>query len=225
MQIKRARPARAAMNPSSSPSLRSPSPLAEPAKMRHAGRRGTGDSGRCVLLSKEGFMTLGAAGGFVYFVEACGVGAVKIGYTGHLESRLSGIQSHCPVQVLLLGYVVGSRADERALHTQFHHLRLHGEWFRLTTELREFIEQKASPVKLRRRPRRSPMQMHSDAIPILMSSFQPPKLCRNDLVLQLASSRMPSLEIAKAVGLSRRQVDRILKGASETVPRSSPASS
>lgn len=39
------------------------------------------------------------------------------------------------------------RAKERELHLKFSSIRLHGEWFKPTTELLEYIKKNGSPYK------------------------------------------------------------------------------
>ena len=74
--------------------------------------------------------------GWVYAVEAVGVGRVKIGWTGaEMKFRLGTIQSCCPVPLRMIGRRRGTLRTERSVHARFSHLRLHGEWFELTEEL------------------------------------------------------------------------------------------
>jgi hypothetical protein len=78
--------------------------------------------------------------GLVYFIAAESVRRVKIGHTREgIQSRLQCCRTHSPVPVTLLGYGVGSRREERRLHRKFRSLHTHGEWFKLTEKLREFI--------------------------------------------------------------------------------------
>ena len=76
----------------------------------------------------------------VYFVEAVGLDKVKIGTTTRIKSRLAAMQTGSPVRLELLGHLDGSTVTEADMHRRFEHLRLHGEWFLATTELRAFIE-------------------------------------------------------------------------------------
>jgi hypothetical protein len=72
-----------------------------------------------------------------YLIEAVGLEMVKIGKTTNIETRLGCLRSACPVEVRLLG--VCSVAEDAA-HSEFNHLRVRGEWFRLTKEIRSFIK-------------------------------------------------------------------------------------
>lgn len=82
----------------------------------------------------------------IYFVRCGKDGPVKIGYTSTgLTARLNFLQVGCPWQLEVLGTIEGSRSDERALHKQFAHLHLRGEWFHPTAELMALIGTPAEP--------------------------------------------------------------------------------
>ena len=79
--------------------------------------------------------------GTVYFVEALHTGLIKIGWTGRpLDARLSVMQTDCPYQLRVLAIVPRGTAFERACHKHFMHLRVRGEWFEGTEELRGFVD-------------------------------------------------------------------------------------
>lgn len=84
---------------------------------------------------------------WVYFIRAGVSGPVKIGTARDPRKRLSGLQTSTAVPLRILGVVVGGRAQERAFHEQFAHLRLRGEWFVPEPELLQFIAKEASPWK------------------------------------------------------------------------------
>ena len=73
----------------------------------------------------------------LYFVE--GAGLIKIGVTVDLDKRLKNLRAGCPVELVLLGDILGSRALEAKLHKKFASACSHGEWFQGTDELREYI--------------------------------------------------------------------------------------
>jgi hypothetical protein len=73
----------------------------------------------------------------VYFV-AFG-SRVKIGRTTDLDARLKQLQRMNPRKLRLLGYVAGAAAEEAEIHRRFAHLRKHGEWFRLDSDLKAFV--------------------------------------------------------------------------------------
>lgn len=74
----------------------------------------------------------------VYFVQSGDL--VKIGYTTNLQFRLYTFRIASPLPILLLVDIPGGRPEEKRIHKHFEHLRHHGEWFRLTPELQEFID-------------------------------------------------------------------------------------
>lgn len=89
--------------------------------------------------------------GGVYFVKSGDV--VKIGFSINVMQRLTGIETHCPTAVELIGLIPGGRREERQVHRQFRHLRVHGEWFRLVPPLTDFIAALPTPPPARaRRP-------------------------------------------------------------------------
>lgn len=73
----------------------------------------------------------------VYFAYAAG--RIKIGLTEDPYLRGNSLSNGGPVPVTLLGIVMGGRITEFKYHHRFAKARLHGEWFRLTPELREEI--------------------------------------------------------------------------------------
>lgn len=78
--------------------------------------------------------------GHVYFLESVGLGRVKIGMSAEKpSSRISTIRSSCPTDLKCVAVVPGGRALERELHKKYAHLRLRGEWFRITTDMRDLL--------------------------------------------------------------------------------------
>lgn len=80
---------------------------------------------------------------FVYFLEASGLSAVKIGVTDDLTRRIRTLQCGCPVPLRLLCLIPEEEVSETFLHGKFSHLSIDGvgkEWFHFTSELRQFIE-------------------------------------------------------------------------------------
>lgn len=73
--------------------------------------------------------------GYVYLVTGEN-GLCKIGMSGNVEKRFTGIQAQSPVPVTLKHYffVDNCRLFERALHQRFSNQRSHFEWFNLTDE-------------------------------------------------------------------------------------------
>lgn len=72
----------------------------------------------------------------VYLIREGFRGLVKIGIAKHPQKRLSSIQTACPQDIELVGYVESSRPKqlERELHRRFHHKHYRGEWFELSQD-------------------------------------------------------------------------------------------
>jgi hypothetical protein len=80
----------------------------------------------------------------VYFIQAEGVGRIKIGHTSREPaSRLRCLQTSSPARLTLLGTIKGGARREREVHQMFAHLRVTGEWFEPGKDLLDFI--KAGP--------------------------------------------------------------------------------
>jgi Meiotically up-regulated gene 113 len=77
---------------------------------------------------------------FAYFIQHEEGGPIKIGMSSDPEERLRGINinSHDP-RYKLLGVMPGGRTQEKNLHIQFRHIRVHGEWFLPEPELLDYI--------------------------------------------------------------------------------------
>lgn len=77
----------------------------------------------------------------VYFAEAVGLQLVKIGRTDNVEKRMGELRAVCPVPLKLLAVLPGaSPVRETLIHQRFSECREHGEWFRLTLKLWEYID-------------------------------------------------------------------------------------
>lgn len=89
----------------------------------------------------------------VYFIEAQGLGLIKIGVaTDSAAYRLGAMQTGCPVPLILKIEFRGGRDVERSYHKRFKSLRYRGEWFKKEGELRQFI--RSAGYFYRRRLRR-----------------------------------------------------------------------
>ena len=78
----------------------------------------------------------------VYFVLATGTDRVKIGCTSHFPSRIGDLESGSPLPLELLSFfncLDDPAPLELAMHERFAASRLHGEWFRVTPEMLEFL--------------------------------------------------------------------------------------
>ena len=80
-----------------------------------------------------------ADAGDLYFVTAGS--AVKIGRTTDMQSRLRYIQGHNHERVVVAVLLEGEGWRERDYHRRFKAYRLHGEWFKLSPEIRKVIEE------------------------------------------------------------------------------------
>jgi len=85
----------------------------------------------------------------VYFMERDGM--VKIGISKDVSKRMKQVSKGSSMipgmtlgPVTLLGTMPGGRDQEFKLHRQFRHLRVDGEWFHLTDEIKDYIAQRAS---------------------------------------------------------------------------------
>lgn len=79
------------------------------------------------------------APGWVYFAYCAG--RIKIGYTTNPDKRLMAFTTHAPMPVVLLLAIGGDEDDEEAYHEEFAADRVHLEWFRLSDDLRAFLDQ------------------------------------------------------------------------------------
>ncbi|MGA2177319.1 MAG: GIY-YIG nuclease family protein [Verrucomicrobiota bacterium] len=76
----------------------------------------------------------------VYFIENNNTERIKIGVSTDPEKRRSELQTGSADPLRLIGSIPGGLHLESKLHSDFAHLRLQGEWFHATQELRGFIE-------------------------------------------------------------------------------------
>jgi hypothetical protein len=87
----------------------------------------------------------------IYFIACPDAGAVKIGVTEDriicVYKRLTIMQTGCPLRLELVGTEDGHKAEEAVLHARFAPARIHGEWYRLTDELRAYVAQLTVPDK------------------------------------------------------------------------------
>jgi hypothetical protein len=71
----------------------------------------------------------------VYFIEAVGCNAVKIGTADNPTARLAALQTGCPEKLVLRAYMTMPASEADSFEKKSHHLlsdyRIRGEWFRL----------------------------------------------------------------------------------------------
>jgi hypothetical protein len=78
---------------------------------------------------------------YLYFIEAINTGYIKIGRSANPDRRLAQLTTGSPNQLVLLGKISGGSALEAELHRRFEGHREKGEWFKASSELKEFIKQ------------------------------------------------------------------------------------
>jgi len=90
--------------------------------------------------------------GFIYFAQGVSGGAIKIGYATNVTHRLRSLQTDYPERLIAILIIPGDTNNEKALHQEFRHIKLHGEWFEPTPELMDKIAEleKAYYVKARK---------------------------------------------------------------------------
>ena len=69
---------------------------------------------------------------------------IKIGYTKNsVKKRLKQLQTSCPEQLYILGWIDGDLETESFLHKKFSksRIRYNGEWFRPTEDLISYINE------------------------------------------------------------------------------------
>lgn len=91
----------------------------------------------------------------VYFI---GAGSrVKIGYSSDPEKRLTELQVGNPDRLTILATLDGGAVLENTIHAAFARDRLDGEWFRISRELLELINEirryQLAPIVLQEAPR------------------------------------------------------------------------
>jgi hypothetical protein len=99
----------------------------------------------CAACVDDGTITLNPSR-WVYFVSD-GIGHVKIGFANNPWYRLVELQCGNALPLTLLATIKGGCDLEKALHARFaeHHVR--GEWFRLESEIRDYISSIPRPVE------------------------------------------------------------------------------
>jgi hypothetical protein len=73
-------------------------------------------------------------------MQPVGGGPIKIGCSANVESRHKQLEAHYGCPLVLLAVLDGGRETEKAIHTEFQHLRLgRSELFQPEPELMDFI--------------------------------------------------------------------------------------
>jgi len=83
---------------------------------------------------------------YVYFFQLGGTdGKIKIGIARDPGKRMASFKTHFDKPLKILGVIEGNCKTERALHQRFADDRLHGEWFKPTQSLLDYIKVNSSP--------------------------------------------------------------------------------
>ncbi len=82
----------------------------------------------------------------VYFLRNDANGAIKIGMSRRPVTRIGSIKTASTDPITVLGVIEGDRQVEAALHREFAHLKLKGEWFRGAPELLSHIAKISRPL-------------------------------------------------------------------------------
>ena len=82
--------------------------------------------------------------GFVYFIVNYQERKVKIGYSTKPEQRLKQLLTGNDGKLELAKVVPGTVKDERKYQRVFCHSKIRREWFKITPEIEEFINRKAT---------------------------------------------------------------------------------
>lgn len=77
--------------------------------------------------------------GYVYFIRAGRTANLKIGWALDPYKRLDAMQTGCPHQLHLVGYIPGTRTIEQEWHDRWRRFRGRGEWFALDNDLRHAV--------------------------------------------------------------------------------------
>lgn len=75
----------------------------------------------------------------IYFIEAVGMGLIKIGYTIDPVKRFCSMLTSSPAPLSLLGSICGGPQREGAIHAQLEPFRMHGEWFQKAPEVMALV--------------------------------------------------------------------------------------
>lgn len=78
--------------------------------------------------------------GFIYFVLSPDSSAIKIGFSVNPRNRMRYLANASAHKLELLHMTPGTVKYEKSLHEKFSHLRLNGEWFADSPQLRHFID-------------------------------------------------------------------------------------
>ena len=75
----------------------------------------------------------------VYFIQS--ENFIKIGYAFNPKMRIITLQTSNPNKLIPLLVITGGYDKEKELHYKFNKFRVNGEWFKLSDEIFEFINE------------------------------------------------------------------------------------
>lgn len=80
---------------------------------------------------------------YIYFIKSVKLNLIKIGMTDNIHNRMNGLKNGSPDELMLLKIIRANATypTDHAVHELFPHLRVHGEWFRWSSDLQHFMEQ------------------------------------------------------------------------------------
>lgn len=77
---------------------------------------------------------------YIYFIENLFNSEIKLGVSSDIDTRLKQISSDIKSPVKLIKLINGDEQKEKELHKRFSNDRVHGEWFKPSDELLDFIK-------------------------------------------------------------------------------------
>jgi hypothetical protein len=78
--------------------------------------------------------------GWIYFVVSSCERYVKVGFASDVENRFAGLKTAHPEEIFLDAYFIATEATEKLLHKALKPHRVRGEWFHLTPEIEDLID-------------------------------------------------------------------------------------
>ena len=133
----------------------------------------------------------------IYFIKSES-GHIKIGYTeNNALERMAVFQPGCPFKLTLIKTIEGDRQQETLIHKRYKKDNRHNEWFNLSEELTDFIE---NPFKIVAAIKK---QRIKDTY-ILTETGRKIKV----LIQQKGSKE----NVAKMLGITTRHLENCLKG-------------
>jgi hypothetical protein len=80
--------------------------------------------------------------GYLYFVEAIGLGKIRIGFSHEPEKLLAELFPSLPFELRLIGKIPGAEEEQKEIHSMLEDMHFKGEWFFATKKVRELIKTK-----------------------------------------------------------------------------------